>query len=304
MLDLDAKGAPALETEMCFARGVSRGAVLALVLAAGCGGGPAVSDETIGQRVIEYFGKAVTTPGVTFTMTKIEPAEVPGWRKGHLEAALGEQKQDVPFYVSDDGRYLFRSDAIDLTVDPFVALAQKMKIDGEPSRGPADAKVTVVEYSDFECPYCAQAWETFEKEVFPQYKDKVRFVFKQMPLTQIHPWAEDAAVATECALQQGNDQFWTLYDGLFAQQRQITKENLPAKVEEIATAGGLDVPTLKDCLAGRKTIDAVKADQAEAASVGVNGTPTFFVNGRRIQGGQSAADFKQAIDKALAGSTS
>lgn len=172
---------------MRFARGVSRGAVLALVLAVGCGGGGrAVSDEPIGQRVVEYFGKAVTTPGVTFTMTKIEPAEVPGWRKGHLEAALGEQKQDVPFYVSDDGRYLFRGDAIDLTVDPFVALAQKMKLDGEPSRGPADAKVTVVEYSDFECPYCAQAWETFEKEVFPQYKDKVRFVFKQMPLTQIH----------------------------------------------------------------------------------------------------------------------
>jgi protein-disulfide isomerase len=291
---------------MRLARGVSGAVVLALVLAAGCGGsgGRAASDETIGQRVVEYFGKAVTTPGVTFKVTKIEPAEMPGWRKGHLEAALGEQKQDVLFYVSDDGRYLFRGEAVDLTLDPFMALMQKMKLDGEPSRGPTDAKVTVVEYSDFQCPYCGRAWEIFEKEVYPQYKDKVRFVFKQMPLTQIHPWAEDAAVATECAHQQGNDQFWKLYDGLFSQQAQITKENLPAKAEEIATAGGLDVPRLRDCLAGRKTLDAVKTDQAEAAAVGVNSTPTFFVNGRRVQGAQDAAAFKQAIDQALAGGTS
>ncbi len=290
---------------MRFGHGSSPAALLAVMLAASCGGGGGrANDETIGQRVVEYFGKAVTTPGVTFKVIKLEPAEMPGWRKGHLEAALGEQKQDVLVYVSDDGRYLFRGEAIDLTVDPFVALMQKIKLDGEPSRGPADAKVTVVEYSDFQCPYCGRAWEIFEKEVYPQYKDKVRFVFKQMPLTQIHPWAEDAAVATECALQQGNDQFWKLYDGLFSQQGQISKETLPAKVEELATAGGLDTPRLKDCLAGRKTLDAVKADQAEAASVGVNSTPTFFVNGRRVQGAQSAEEFKQAIDQALTGSTS
>ena len=279
--------------------------LLLLPLAIGCGGtgggggGPAASDDTISSRVVDYFGKAVSTPGVTFKVIKIEPAEIPGWKKGHLEAALGEQKQDVPFYVSNDGRYLFRSDVVDLTIDPFQAVMQKIKLDGAPSRGPADAKVTVVEFSDFECPFCARAWEIFEKEVYPQYGDKVRFVFKQMPLTQIHPFSEDAAVASMCALQQGNDQFWKLYNGLFAAQNEITKENLPAKVEEIATAAGLDVPKLKDCLASRKSIDAVRADQQEAAAVGVNSTPTFFVNGRRVQGAQDANAFKQALDQAL-----
>jgi protein-disulfide isomerase len=280
--------------------------VLAVVLAVGCGGqsrAPA-SDDAINQHVVDYFGKAVTTPGVAFKVTKIEPGEMPGWRKGHLEASLGDQKQDILFYVTDDGRYLLRGEAVDLTVDPFVALMNKIKLTGAPSRGPADAKVTVVEYSDFQCPYCSQAWEIFEKQVYPQYKDKVRFVFKQMPLTQIHPWAEDAAVASACALEQGNDQFWKMYDGLFGQQAQITKDNLPAKVEEIATAAGLDVPRLKECLAGRKTIDAVKADQAEAASVGVNGTPTFFINGRRVQNTQDASAFKQALDQALTSGTS
>jgi protein-disulfide isomerase len=281
-------------------------AAVLVALLAGCGGrtGSPASDDTINQRVTDYFGKAVSTPGVTFKVTKLEPAEMAGWRKGNLQAALGEQKQDIQFYVTEDGRYLFRGDAIDLTIDPFVALMQKIKLAGEPSRGPSDAKVTVVEYSDFQCPYCGHAWEVFEKEVYPQYKDKVRFVFKQMPLTQIHPWAEDAAVASECALEQGNDQFWKMYDGLFSQQAQITKENLPAKAEEIASAGGLDVARFKECLAGRKTIDAVKADQSEAASVGVNATPTFFVNGRRIQNTQDASAFKQALDQALTSATS
>lgn len=291
---------------MRFSRWSPWSVAVVAALVVGCGGqshAPA-SEDSIDQRVVEYFGKAVSTPGVTFKVTKIEPAEMPGWRKGHLEAALGDQKQDVPFYVSDDGRYLFRGEAIDLTVDPFVALMKKIKLDGAPARGPSDAKVIVVEYSDFQCPYCGRAWELFEKEVYPQYKDKVRFVFKQMPLTQIHPWAEDAAVASACALEQGNDQFWKVYDGLFAQQAQITKENLPAKVEEIGSAGGLDVPRLKECLATRKTIDAVKADQSEAATVGVNGTPTFFINGRRIQNTQDAGAFKQAIDQALASGAS
>src|SRR5215475_270894 len=291
---------------MLFSRRGIPAALLLLSLGIGCGGaggggghgGQAASDDAISNRVVEYFGKAVSTPGVTFKVTKIEPAEIPGFKKGHLEAALGEQKQDVPFYVSNDGRYLFRSDAIDLTIDPFQALMQKIKLDGAPSRGPADAKVTVVEFSDFECPYCGQAYEIFEKQVYPQYGDKVRFVFKQMPLTQIHPFAEDAAVASMCALQQGNEQFWKLYNGLFAKQGELNKENLPAKVEEIATAAGLDVPKLKDCMQGRKSLDAVKADQAEAAAVGVNGTPTFFVNGRRVQGADANA-FKQAIDQAL-----
>src|SRR4029077_16158332 len=100
--------------------------------------GAKAGDDVIGQRVVDYFGKAVTTPGVNFKVVKIEPAEIPGWRKGHLEAALGDQKQDVLFYVTDDGRFLFRGDAVDLTVDPFGALMQKIKLDAGREGGPRD----------------------------------------------------------------------------------------------------------------------------------------------------------------------
>ena len=276
--------------------------VLLLVLAAcGGGGGPAASDETISQRVIDYFHKTVTTPGLNFKVTKIEDSEVPGWRKGNLEVSLGPQTQNVAFYVDREGKYLFRGDAVDLTMDPLKQVMNKIALADQPERGPKDARVTVVEYSDFQCPFCARVYTTLENEVLKDYGDKVRFVFKNFPLTCIHPWAEDGAVASECAFQQGNDKFWAMYNGLFSKQSEITKDNLKDKASEIAKEAGLDVDKFRDCLYGRKSLDAVKADESEATALGVNSTPTFFINGRRLSGAQSAQDFKQTIDQELAG---
>jgi protein-disulfide isomerase len=279
--------------------------VAALVLGAGCGGeqppagGPAASDEVVSERVIGYFEKTVTTPGLVFKVKDLADAEIPGWRKGNLEASLGERSQMVAFYVSRDGRYLLRGEAVDLTVDPHQKVMERIALAGQPVRGPEGAKVTIVEYSDFECPFCARVYETLENQVLKEYGDKVRFVFKNFPLSNMHPWAEDAALASECAFLQGNDQFWSMYNGLFAQQGDITKENLPEKAAAIAEQGGIDVAKLRECLAGRTALAAVKADEEEAAALGVNSTPTFFVNGRRLSGAQTYESFKQVIDQAL-----
>jgi len=273
-----------------------------LVLAAACGGGPggpAASDDVISQRVVDYFQKTVTTPGLTFKVTKLEDSEVPGWRKGNLQVALGQQTQDIGFYVSRDGGHLFRGDAVDLTIDPLKQVMNKIALDNQPERGPKDAKVTIVEYSDFQCPFCARVYTTLENDVLKNYGDKVRFVFKNFPLTSIHPWAEDGAVASECAFQQGNDQFWAMYNGLFSKQGEITKDNLKDKASEIAKNGNMDVGKFQECLDGKKSLDAVKADENEGNALGVNSTPTFFVNGRRLSGAQNADSFKQMIDQEL-----
>jgi len=272
-----------------------------MILAAGCGGGggPTASDETVSQRVVDYFQKTVTTPGLTFKVTKVEDSEIPGWRKGSLEVALGQQTQNVGFYISRDGKYLFRGDAADLTIDPLQQVMNKMDLKNQPERGPKDAKVTIVEYSDFECPFCARVYTTLEQEVLKDYGDKVRFVFKNFPLSSIHPWAEDGAVASECAFQQGNDQFWAMYNGLFSKQGEITKDNLRDKATEIAQGAGMDVAKFQECFDGKKTLDAVKADQSEGTALGVNSTPTFFVNGRRLSGAQTPENFKQLIDQEL-----
>ena len=282
---------------------IRRALVLAFGLAVACGGGgsttPAASDETINQRVVDYFQKTVTTPGLTFKVTKLENAEIPDWRKGNLEVALGQQTQNVAFYVSRDGKYLFRGDAVDLSVDPLKQVMSKISLDRQPERGPKDAKVTIVEYSDFQCPFCAKVYTTLENDILKDYGDKVRFVFKNYPLSSIHPWAEDGAVASECTFEQGNDKFWAMYNGLFTKQTDITKENLKDKASEIGKDAGMDVGKLQECLDGKKTLDAVKADATEANALGVNSTPTFFINGRRLSGAQTPESFKQMIDQEL-----
>ena len=278
-------------------------ACLAIPLAcgggAGGGGGPAASDDAIAKSVTQYFEKTVTTPGLTFKVSGLQDSEVPGWRKGNLEVSLGQQSQNVAFYVSRDGRYLFRGDAIDLTVDPLKQVMSKISLADQPSRGPADAKVTIVEYSDFQCPFCSRVYTTLENDVLKQYGDKVRFVFKNFPLTSIHNWAEDGAMASECAFRQGNDAFWKMYDGLFTKQSEITKDNLREKSSDIAKGAGMDVAKFQECFDGKQTADAVKADTSEATALGVNSTPTFFVNGRRLAGAQTAESFKQTIDREL-----
>ena len=274
--------------------------IVALALAWACTKeAPPASDETISQRVVEYYQKTLTTPGLNFKVSGIQDSEIPGWRKGNLEVSLGTQSQNVAFYITRDGRYLFRGEAVDVTVDPLKQVMDKIALDGQPERGPKDAKVTIVEYSDFQCPFCSKVYSTVENDVIKVYGDKVRFVFKNFPLSSIHPWAEDAAVASECAFRQGNDKFWKMYDGLFSQQGDITKDNLRDKTTEIAKNAGMDVGKFQECLDGKQTLDAVQADTKEATALGVNSTPTFFINGRRLSGAQTSDNFKQLIDRAL-----
>src|SRR5439155_12501785 len=109
-------------------------------------------------------------------------------------------------------------------------------------------------------------YSTIENDVLKNYGDKVRFVFKNFPLTSIHPWAEDGALASECAYKQGNDQFWTMYNGLFSKQGEINKDNLKEKATEIASNGSIDVAKFQECFDGKQAMEAVKADQGEASA--------------------------------------
>lgn len=280
-------------------------AALAALLVLGACGGPGEEtgqpdDATVSHRVVEHFRKTVTTPGLTFRVLRLADAEIPGWRKGALQVALGDQTEDVIFYVTRDGRWLFRGNAVDLTVDPLLDIQRRIAVTGEPARGPANAPVTLVEYSDFQCPFCARLYETLERDVLPRYGDRVRFVYKHQPLSNIHPWAEDAAIAAECAGRQGPDRFWAMYRGLFERQKDLTVDNLPTQVADIGRAAGMDTGQLSACVAARETRDQVRAEAAEADALGVTSTPTFFVNGRRLTGAQTAEVLRGLIDEELA----
>jgi len=288
-------------------------AFVTVVLAVGCGGGEtppaatpsaapgaAVSDDALEKSIVGYFERAVTQPGLKVEVTELTDTPVPNMRKGKLAATIGEEKKELPFFVTSDGHWLIQGEATDLSADPLAEVMAKVSLEGQPSRGPADAKVTIIEYSDYQCPFCLRAYETIEKEVLPAYGDRVRFVFKNLPLSQIHPWAEAAALASECALRQGNDHFWTIYNGLFAQQKDITPENLTDKAVAMAEGTGIDAAALRKCIEGKEALDAVKADVDEAAAIGVTSTPTFIVNGKRVNGAQTFETFKALIDQQLA----
>ena len=163
----------------------------------------------------------------------------------------------------------------------------------DPAQGGANAAVTLVEYSDFQCPFCAQVMPTL-KRVQETYGDRVRIVWKDFPLTAIHPEAFGAAQAGQCAQEQGK--FWELHDLLFANQRALQPESLKTH----AVAAGLDAAAFDQCLDSGKYADAVQAEMDTATALGVVSTPTVFVNGRLVSGAQPYDAFAKIIDEELA----
>ncbi len=172
-------------------------------------------------------------------------------------------------------------------------LRVKVATDGSPSRGSKEAPVTIVEFSDFQCPYCAQLSKTLH-EAIAKYGDRVRLVYKQFPLSQIHPFAEKAAEAALCAADQ--DHFWDLHDLMFDKQSELKEEDLKAKGAQLK----IDSAAFNDCLASGKNASRVKQDQREGFSIGVSTTPSFFINGRFFSGAMTLADISKAIDEEIA----
>jgi protein-disulfide isomerase len=174
-------------------------------------------------------------------------------------------------------------DAPRLTVEPG---------DG-PSQGPASAPVTIVEFSDFQCPYCAQAALTL-RQLRQQYGDRVRLVFRHFPLKQIHPRAEKAAEAASCAGEQGH--FWEMHDRLFEKQAQLE----PADLKRHASDLHLNTAAFGRCLDSGRAASRVQRDAAAGEELGVRGTPGIFVNGRMFKGALPLQRFARVIDAELA----
>ena len=161
-----------------------------------------------------------------------------------------------------------------------------------PTRGPKDAPITIVEFSDFECPYCGSAFETVE-QVMNAYAGKVRLVYRQFPLS-FHPHAAKAAEASLCAADQGK--FWEYHDVLFKNQKKLEPTDLKVHATEV----GIDAQKFGQCLDSGDKKKAVDADQQAGLAAGVGGTPAFFINGIFLNGAQPIDEFKKVIDGELA----
>ncbi len=171
----------------------------------------------------------------------------------------------------------------------------RVSVDDDPVLGDKNAPVIILEFSDFQCPYCGR----FESQAFDQIKKdyidtgKVKFVYRDFPLNSIHPYAQKAAEASECADEQGK--YWEYHDKLFENQQALTVEDLKEYAKELK----LSIDKFNDCLDSDAMVEEVQKDLSEGESYGVTGTPAFFINGLLLEGAQPFENFKKIIDEEL-----
>lgn len=250
-------------------------------------GNPLLTKVEAYLRVLFAWG-----PDYQINLGPAKPAQIRGLDEVPVQVNHEGHTETGTVYVTKDGRYMFRGEIRDLAVDPYAENRAKLKIADSPSIGPADAKVTVVEFSDFECPHCQEMYSIL-KIVEPEFP-QVRFVYKNFPLTEIHPWAMTAAIAARCAFQSSPDAFWKVHNQLFDNQDAITADNAWDEVTDFATSVGLSADTLHTCMAAPEAKAKVEADLAEGKTLGVESTPTFFINGRPMIGGD-----KQTLEQTI-----
>jgi protein-disulfide isomerase len=236
------------------------------------------------QKSIEAYLRNLYAfgPDVLVNVGAPKESQVAGLLETNIEVTIGENKQTVKFYASKDGKYLFQGEMSDLTKDPLAENRARTQLKDSPILGDPNAPVTLVEYSDFECPVCKNLHDALRR-LLPNYP-QVRVVFKDFPIEQIHPWARTAALAGRCAYQQDPKAFWKVYDLIYDNQEVISAENAWAKMLDYAGQTGLNTDNFKACLASRDAGAAVDASRLNGQQLDVNSTPTVFVNGRRMVG--------------------
>jgi protein-disulfide isomerase len=253
------------------------------------------------EQLIKYYRKknnvAPTMKVATENMK--DSTNFKGAKEGTMVIGEGPAAKKQGFIATPDMKFVVFGDIVDTSVDPAKAVMAKIDLKGEPFEGAKDAKVTIVKYSDFQCPFCKRGYDVVENEILKQYEGKVKYYFKHYPLG-FHPWAEPSAIAAECAKQQKAEAYWKVYKGYFDNQQAVNPQNVKEKGVEFLKDSGIDMTKWNDCYDNKKTLDKVKAQMAEGAALGVTGTPAFFVNGRMLVGAQPFAKFKDVIDDELA----
>lgn len=295
--------------------------VLALSVASFAAGAPAAAQEedTRKERILANLEHQIPQLAqVNASIGDIEPTDVEGLEQGTLVI----NGQPRPFLITTDDTklWLLAGEAMDVSRDAEEIQAEQARqdserqetlaqaIEGEPVRGNPDAPVTIIEYSDFQCPYCARGYQTME-EVLEKYPDDVKFVFQHFPLTNIHPWAKPASIAAVCAAEQAPEAFWTLHDAYFENQDALDVDNVVENSKEYLADSGIDLAAWETCAADESSeayqaAEAkVEADLAQGQELGVSGTPGFFVNGEFLSGAQPISAFEPLIEQATGGSS-
>jgi protein-disulfide isomerase len=278
--------------------------LLALCLTAGCKAQTAPQSPTL-ERHIEVMVRAQFNlpPSFDVLLGPRTPSRFNGFDSLPVTITHSGKSQVVDFLISTDSKTLARFETFDLMKDPSFTIDAA----GRPIRGNPAAKVTVINFDDLECPYCARMHQSLFPDTLARYKDKVQFIYKDFPLMEIHPWAMHASVDANCLAAQSGDVYWTYVDYLHnhgdeinGQDRNSVKsfEALDRIARQEAALGKLDAARLDACLA-KQDETQVRASLKEALALGLEGAPALFVNGERIPGAVPEDQLWLVIDRAL-----
>jgi len=289
-------------------------AVLLLLVSAGCSAQNAtpdsksqsVSPETKSKIQRQIQAQFDLPPDVTVDVGPRRPSDFPTYDTVTITlSSKGGHEQKVDFLLSQDAKILAKVTKIDLTKDIYAERMNKIDVSGRPVRGNPNAKVTLVNYDDLQCPFCSRMHATLMQEILPEYGDRIKIVYKDFPLS-MHPWAPHSANNANCLAAENGTAFWEFADYVHANQKAINAgqdlQKSTAELDRIALdlgkKHGADMNRLQACVKAQPD-KQLKASMAEGESLGLNATPTMFINGEKLEGAVDVEEVKAILNQQL-----
>lgn len=277
--------------------------LLAAVLSLRAQGTPAwgmssATQEKVLRNLRERFGIPET---VKLTMSPLRKSVLPNFYEATVTVDDGKQKRGQNIILSRDFRYLIVGEALNLAAEPGGESPPGINLRNRPSQGSANAPVVIIEFSDLQCPMCARLHEFLEKDLLPRYAGKVRLIYKEFPLLNIHDWSLSAAIADQCAYEINPPSYFPFRTLMFQNQASFNAANARDLLLLYGEQAGVDRVKLAGCLDAKSTLQRIEEDTNDGKRLNVKSTPTCFVNGRMIVGMPGPEAYFNAVARALRG---
>jgi protein-disulfide isomerase len=263
-----------------------------------------LTPEIIHRITTEIRSRYNVPPQVAISVSEPKAGAMAGYDDLVVSFTGGTNTTHHDFLISTDRKTLAHLEKMDVSQD----LMSKIDVKGRPVKGNPNAKVTIINFDDFQCPFCSRMHATLFDNVFKDYADRIKVIYKDYPLIEIHPWAMHAAIDGNCLGEQNASAYWDFADYIHANQKQMTGksrtdafQNVDNLAKEQAQKHQLDADKLQACMQ-KQDETAVRASMAEGDKLGVDSTPTLFINGERFTGAVPESDLRAALDRALADS--
>lgn len=243
-------------------------------------------------------------PSIQVGISEPKPSDIPGYDQVTISFTGGTHNTTFDFLLSKDRKTLARLEKFDISQD----VMSKIDVKGRPVRGNPNAQVTIVNFDDFQCPFCSRMHATLFPGLLHAYGDKIKVIYRDYPLAEIHPWAMHAAINANCLAEQSNDAYWDFADYVHGNQKEVSgrsRQESFANLDRIAKEQGqkhqVDMQKLQACIQ-KQDETAVRASMADADKLGVESTPTLFIDGEKTTGAIPEEELRTIVDRALGGS--